>query len=83
MAVMGVVSRLTSGFRPVVQFWSDSSICLCLPCSVWVSSVFQPVKKPFKKGMKSEASTPSVETRVKTNNWSATPGGPQKDICHA
>lgn len=33
--------------------------------------------------MKSETSTPSTETRVKTSNWSKTPGGPQKGIYHA
>lgn len=44
MAVMRAVSTLISWFRPVVQFWSDSSICLHLPCIVLVSSGFCPEK---------------------------------------
>ena len=85
MAITRAVSTLVSSFRPAVQFWSDSSICLHLPCTVLVSNSFQPVKKLLMKEVNSETIVqhPNVEARVKTNDWAAAPGGSQKDIYHA
>lgn len=54
MAIMRAVSTLICSFRQVVQFWSDSSICLPLPCIVLVSNDFQPVKKLLMKEVNSE-----------------------------
>lgn len=54
MATMGAVSALISWFRPVVWFWSGSSICLHLPHTVLSSNVFQPVKRLLMKEVKPE-----------------------------